>query len=68
MRGIGAGMDDREGQAERLDAFVVEPFPGHRAAEIAAVRRGFGACEKASAHFGSFSASQFGRPGHFSFM
>ena len=33
-------MDDGEGQPERLDALVVETFPGHRAAEIAALRRG----------------------------
>jgi hypothetical protein len=56
-----------ERQVERLDALLVEAAPGHRAAEIAALRRRLGV-ENASAQASSFSASQLGRPGHFSFM
>ena len=33
-------MDHGEGQSQRRDALVVKAFPGHRAAEIAALRRG----------------------------
>jgi hypothetical protein len=36
-RGVGAGVDNLEGEVERLDPLLVEAAPGDRAAEIAAV-------------------------------
>ena len=32
-------MDDREGQAQSIDAFVIEAFPGDRTAEVTALGR-----------------------------